>query len=78
LPANVDGAEVGKFDAQAHAFWDPDGPFRTLHAMNPRARLRARARVAGGHLVADVGCGGGLLAEALAGWRGGDRHRPRP
>ena len=67
LAANVDGAEVGKFDAQAHAFWDPDGPFRTLHAMNPLrlAYVRERASLAGTQ-VADVGCGGGLLAESLA------------
>jgi 2-polyprenyl-6-hydroxyphenyl methylase/3-demethylubiquinone-9 3-methyltransferase len=68
LTANVDGAELGKFDSLAHAFWDPAGPFRTLHAMNP-ARLtyvRARAPLAGAR-AADVGCGGGLLAEALAG-----------
>jgi 2-polyprenyl-6-hydroxyphenyl methylase/3-demethylubiquinone-9 3-methyltransferase len=67
LTANVDGAELGKFDSQAHAFWDPAGPFRTLHAMNPvrLAYARARARLAGAR-VADVGCGGGLLAEALA------------
>ncbi|MFO1402103.1 MAG: bifunctional 2-polyprenyl-6-hydroxyphenol methylase/3-demethylubiquinol 3-O-methyltransferase UbiG [Steroidobacteraceae bacterium] len=65
--ANVDGAEVGKFDAQAHAFWDPAGPFRTLHAMNPLrfGYVRERAVLAGAR-VADVGCGGGLMAEALA------------
>lgn len=67
LAANVDGAEVGKFDAQAHAFWDPAGPFRTLHAMNPLrfAYVRERALLAGAR-VADVGCGGGLMAESLA------------
>jgi len=68
LAANVDGAELGKFDSLAHAFWDPAGPFRTLHAMNP-VRLeyvRARAPLSSAR-VADVGCGGGLLAEALAG-----------
>ncbi len=65
--ANVDGAEVGKFDAQAHAFWDPAGPFRTLHAMNPvrLAYVRERAALAGAR-VADAGCGGGLLAESMA------------
>lgn len=68
LTANVDGAELGKFDSLAHAFWDPAGPFRTLHAMNPArfAYVRARAQLAGTR-AADVGCGGGLLAEALAG-----------
>jgi 2-polyprenyl-6-hydroxyphenyl methylase/3-demethylubiquinone-9 3-methyltransferase len=68
LTANVDGAELGKFDSLAHAFWDPAGPFRTLHAMNPArcAYVRARAQLVGTR-AADVGCGGGLLAEALAG-----------
>jgi 2-polyprenyl-6-hydroxyphenyl methylase/3-demethylubiquinone-9 3-methyltransferase len=64
--ANVDGAELGKFDSLAHAFWDPAGPLRTLHAMNP-ARLEyigARVRLDGAR-VADIGCGGGLLAEGL-------------
>jgi 2-polyprenyl-6-hydroxyphenyl methylase/3-demethylubiquinone-9 3-methyltransferase len=67
LAANVDGAELGKFDSRAHAFWDPAGPFRTLHAMNPTrlAYVRERAPLAGAR-VADVGCGGGLFAEALA------------
>lgn len=67
LATNVDGAEVGKFDAQAHAFWDPAGPFRTLHAMNPLrlGYVRERAPLAGARVV-DVGCGGGLMAEALA------------
>jgi len=64
---NVDGAELGKFDSLAHSCWDPAGPFRTLHAMNPvrLAYLRARVGLAGCE-VADVGCGGGLLAESLA------------
>ncbi|MCC7464282.1 MAG: bifunctional 2-polyprenyl-6-hydroxyphenol methylase/3-demethylubiquinol 3-O-methyltransferase UbiG [Gammaproteobacteria bacterium] len=67
LAANVNSAEVGKFDAQAHAFWDPAGPFRTLHALNPLrlAYVRERAPLAGSR-VADIGCGGGLLAEGLA------------
>ena len=60
--------EVRKFDALAHEFWDPRGPFHPLHALNPvrfdyiaqRAPLSARR-------VLDVGCGGGLLAETLAG-----------
>lgn len=63
---NVDRAELGKFEALAHRFWDPDGEFRPLHQLNPvRAQFVAdRARVAGARVL-DVGCGGGLLAESL-------------
>jgi 2-polyprenyl-6-hydroxyphenyl methylase / 3-demethylubiquinone-9 3-methyltransferase len=62
----VDPAEVAKFDAVAHRFWDPDGEFKPLHALNPmRAGFVAeRCRLEGAKVV-DVGCGGGLLAEAL-------------
>ncbi|MBX3703547.1 MAG: bifunctional 2-polyprenyl-6-hydroxyphenol methylase/3-demethylubiquinol 3-O-methyltransferase UbiG [Steroidobacteraceae bacterium] len=65
--ANVDPAEIAKFDAAAPRWWDPDGEFRPLHDLNP-ARLdyiEARAGVAG-RRVLDVGCGGGLLAEGMA------------
>jgi 2-polyprenyl-6-hydroxyphenyl methylase/3-demethylubiquinone-9 3-methyltransferase len=64
----VDTAEIGKFDALAHEFWDPRGAFRPLHVLNPvRADyVHSRAAVAG-RRVLDVGCGGGLLAESL--WR---------
>ena len=64
---NVDAAELAKFDALAHQYWDASGPLRTLHSLNPvRAGfVAARTRLAGA-TVADVGCGGGLLCEALA------------
>ncbi len=64
---NVDRAELGKFDELASRFWDPDGEFRPLHLLNPvRTQFVAeRARLPGARLL-DVGCGGGLLAEALA------------
>jgi len=64
---NFDPAEVAKFDASAHRWWDPDGEYRPLHDLNP-ARLdyiEARAGLAG-RRVLDVGCGGGLLAEGMA------------
>jgi 2-polyprenyl-6-hydroxyphenyl methylase / 3-demethylubiquinone-9 3-methyltransferase len=64
---NIDTAELAKFDELAHQYWDPSGPLHTLHTLNPlrAAFVAARAPLAGA-AVADVGCGGGLLAEALA------------
>lgn len=64
---NVDPAEIRKFDALADRFWDPQGEWWPLHVLNP-VRLRYVARqvqLEGAHAL-DVGCGGGLLAEALA------------
>ncbi|HEX6638258.1 MAG TPA: bifunctional 2-polyprenyl-6-hydroxyphenol methylase/3-demethylubiquinol 3-O-methyltransferase UbiG [Steroidobacteraceae bacterium] len=62
-----DPAEVAKFDAAAHRFWDLDGEFKPLHRLNPvRARyVQERCTLAGARVL-DVGCGGGLLAESLA------------
>jgi 2-polyprenyl-6-hydroxyphenyl methylase / 3-demethylubiquinone-9 3-methyltransferase len=68
--SNADRNELGKFDALASRFWDPRGEFRPLHLLNPvRARFVAERATLSGARVLDVGCGGGLLAEALA--RGG-------
>ncbi len=63
---NVDQAELDKFEALAHRFWDPNGEFRPLHRLNPvRAQfILERARVTDARVL-DVGCGGGLLAESL-------------
>lgn len=65
--ANFDQAELDKFGALANRWWDPDGPQKPLHALNPvrleYARQRAPLR---GAQVLDVGCGGGLFSEALA------------
>jgi len=65
--SNVDPAELAKFEQLAHRWWDPEGESRPLHDLNP-VRLdyvRARATLAGARVL-DVGCGGGLLTEALA------------
>jgi len=62
--------EIGRFDALAARWWDPAGPMRPLHAMNPLRvgwiDARIRARLGGGVRLLDIGCGAGLAAEALA------------
>ncbi len=65
--ANVDATELARFAALAARWWDPQGPLRPLHALQPArtAFIRERVRIAQAR-VCDVGCGGGLLAEALA------------
>jgi 2-polyprenyl-6-hydroxyphenyl methylase/3-demethylubiquinone-9 3-methyltransferase len=65
--ANADPAELGKFDRLAARFWDARGEFRPLHLLNPvrAAYIGARAPLSRTRVL-DVGCGGGLLAEALA------------
>jgi 2-polyprenyl-6-hydroxyphenyl methylase/3-demethylubiquinone-9 3-methyltransferase len=65
--SGADRAELDKFDALAPRFWDPQGEFRPLHLLNPvRARFVAERASLAGARVLDVGCGGGLLCEALA------------
>ena len=65
--ANVDPAEIAKFEALAERWWDPKGEFRPLHELNPLRLDFVRSRVPlAGARVLDVGCGGGILAEALA------------
>ncbi len=68
LNPNVDPAELAKFSALAHRWWDPTSEFRPLHEINP-LRLAHVEKLAGGlagKSVLDVGCGGGILAEAMA------------
>jgi 2-polyprenyl-6-hydroxyphenyl methylase/3-demethylubiquinone-9 3-methyltransferase len=65
--SSADPAEIAKFEALAHRFWDSNGEFRPLHRLNPvRADYVASRATLAGARVLDVGCGGGLLAEALA------------
>ncbi|WP_024870460.1 bifunctional 2-polyprenyl-6-hydroxyphenol methylase/3-demethylubiquinol 3-O-methyltransferase UbiG [Pseudoxanthomonas suwonensis] len=66
-PHNYHQAELDKFAALANRWWDPDGPQKALHVLNPVRLDYVRQRVAlAGLPVLDVGCGGGLLSEALA------------
>jgi 2-polyprenyl-6-hydroxyphenyl methylase/3-demethylubiquinone-9 3-methyltransferase len=70
-PHNLHGgaaspAEVARFDALAGRWWDPKGPMRPLHAMNPVRVGWITARLPGPGTLLDVGCGAGLAAEALA------------
>jgi 2-polyprenyl-6-hydroxyphenyl methylase/3-demethylubiquinone-9 3-methyltransferase len=65
---NVDPAELAKFSDVAHRWWDPSSEFRPLHEMNP-LRLSWIVEIAGGLAgkdALDVGCGGGILTEAMA------------
>jgi 2-polyprenyl-6-hydroxyphenyl methylase/3-demethylubiquinone-9 3-methyltransferase len=64
---NLDPAEVDKFNRLAHRWWDPAGEFRPLHDINPlRLEWIAGHAALAGAAVLDVGCGGGILAEAMA------------
>ena len=65
--SNVDAQELAKFSELAHRWWDPESEFRPLHQINP-LRLEWIDQLASlpGKRVLDVGCGGGILAEAMA------------
>ena len=64
---NTDRQETNKFSAMAEYWWDPKGRLRALHEINPtRMQYIRRGSDLKGRQVLDVGCGGGLLSEALA------------
>jgi 2-polyprenyl-6-hydroxyphenyl methylase/3-demethylubiquinone-9 3-methyltransferase len=64
---NVDAQELAKFSDLAHRWWDPESEFRPLHQINPlRLEWIDELATLKGKRVLDVGCGGGILAEAMA------------
>lgn len=64
---NFSQVELDKFNALANRWWDPEGPQKPLHVLNPARLGYVRDRVSlRGARVLDVGCGAGLLSEALA------------
>jgi 2-polyprenyl-6-hydroxyphenyl methylase / 3-demethylubiquinone-9 3-methyltransferase len=67
--SNIDPAELAKFGALAHRWWDPTSEFKPLHDINPLRLAYIAERCGGlqGKRAVDVGCGGGILAEAMAG-----------
>jgi len=68
MNTNVDAGEIAQFDRVAARWWDPNGEMAPLHVINPvRARyIEAAAGTLEGKSAVDIGCGGGLLSEALA------------
>jgi 2-polyprenyl-6-hydroxyphenyl methylase/3-demethylubiquinone-9 3-methyltransferase len=64
---NVDPAELAKFSDLAHRWWDPESEFRPLHQINPLRLAWIDSLIPlSGKTVLDVGCGGGILADAMA------------
>ncbi|GAC1630224.1 MAG: bifunctional 3-demethylubiquinone 3-O-methyltransferase/2-octaprenyl-6-hydroxy phenol methylase [Nevskia sp.] len=72
MNTNVDHDEIARFEALAARWWQPDGEMAALHVINPPRLRYIRQRAGGvaqslkGRLALDVGCGGGILTEALA------------
>ena len=67
IEKNIDESEISKFETMASRWWDRDGELSALHDINEtRVRyINARARL-DGKQVLDIGCGGGILSEAMA------------
>ncbi|WP_370978010.1 bifunctional 2-polyprenyl-6-hydroxyphenol methylase/3-demethylubiquinol 3-O-methyltransferase UbiG [Agaribacterium sp. ZY112] len=64
---NVDPNEIEKFERMASRWWDPEGEFKPLHQLNPvRANYVDSATPVADKTLIDIGCGGGLLSEAMA------------
>lgn len=64
---NHDPREIAKFEASAQRWWDPEGEYKPLHILNPvRLQYVEQRAELGGLRVLDVGCGGGILSEAMA------------
>ena len=66
IESTAEPAEIARFDALASTWWDPSGPMRPLHRMNPVRTAWIHARIPPASQILDVGCGAGLLSEALA------------
>lgn len=66
-PLNADPAELAKFSDLAHRWWDPESEFRPLHQINPLRLGWIQSHLPlSGKRVLDVGCGGGILSDAMA------------
>ena len=66
--ANIDPAEIKKFEDLASRWWDKLGEFKPLHEMNPlRLNFINTGSPLDGQRVCDIGCGGGILSESMAG-----------